>query len=232
MGKSSTIAIVLGAALLVGCSRGTSVPGPKDASVDRNKVGKILAYAKEGMSGCDHDVRSAAVARHAWPYPAEAKNILWGTRYKKMELKLKPVEAAFVTATLTWKEGELIEVQDSDVVVHKPRRVVAKHDLHVTRKVWDQGTRVSRTTKAVSEGEDAYFLFYNSRGFCLIETEDGAAWTRCSLDGSFEGVSSEEPFACEQTWWVKVGKNRIDRGWMPFDEGLMMRVPPPGDAAK
>ncbi len=214
-----TVALVAGSA--GGCTKAASSPPVENPS----NVGKILANAEGDMDGCDHDIDSSAVAKHAWPFPAEARNVRWGNEYQKMKLKLNPRHAAFFTATVTWKKGELIEVEDSEIVFQKPRQVVARHDMFVTRKVWDQGVQVERTTKAVSAGDVANFLFYNSRGYCMIQTDDGAAWTKCTLDGSFEGVSAEQPFACQQTWWIKVRKSKVDKGWMPFEDTLMVRVP-------
>jgi len=67
---------------------------------------------------------------------------------------------------------------------------------------------------------------------CMLETEQGLGWTPCTLDDAFEGLSADDPFACEQTWWVKVRKSKADRGWMPVMPDLMDRVPPSPDAAK
>lgn len=220
------VTVALVASFAGSCTKAESSPPVENPS----NVDKILAYAEEGISGCEHDIESSAIAKHAWPFPAEARDVRWGNQYKKMKLKLNPRHAAFVTATVTWKKGELIEVEDSEMILQKPRQVIAKHDMSVTRKVWDQGVQVERTTKAVSAGKVANFLFYNSRGYCMIQTDDGPAWTRCTLDGSFEGVSAEHPFACQQTWWIKVHKSRVDEGWMPFEDTFMVRVPPPDDA--
>lgn len=181
--------------------------------------------------GCDHDVEFRAVAKHSWPFPEEYRNLRWGNQYQKVRLKLKPVSAAFVTATVTWKEGELIEVEDSDVVIVKPRRLVAKRDLFVTRKVWEQGIQVQRRYLAAAQGEVGSFLFYNSRSMCMVGTDSGPAWTPCTLDDAFEGLSETHPDACEQAWWVKVRKSKVDQGWMPVDLNLMERVPPT-DAAR
>jgi len=181
---------------------------------------------------CDHDLKSSAVAKHSWPYPADHRNLRWGDHYKKMKLKLKPTHAAFVTATVTWKKGELIAVEDSDVLITKPRRLVAKRDLTVKRQVWDQGIQVERTYLAVAQGEIGSFLFYNSRGMCMVGTEEGPGWTPCTLDDAFEGLSAEQPDACEQVWWVKVRKSKVNQGWMPVLPNFMERVPPPTDAAK
>jgi len=182
--------------------------------------------------GCGQNVEASAVAEHSWPYPADAKDLRWGSTYRKMKLKLKPTHAAFVTATVTWKEGELIRVEDSKVVIRKPRRLVAKRDLFVKRKVWDQGIEVERTFLAAAKGEVGSFLFYNSRGMCMVGTEGGPGWTPCSLDDAFEGLSEEDPFACEQYWWVKVRKSKVNQGWMLVEPGLMERVPASTDAAK
>jgi len=182
--------------------------------------------------GCDHDLKSSAVAKHSWPYPADHRNLRWGDKYQKMKLKLKPTQAAFVTATVTWKKGELIAVEDSDVLITKPRRLIAKRDLTVKRQVWDQGIQVERTYLAVAQGEIGSFLFYNSRGMCMVGTEEGPGWTPCTLDDAFEGLSAEQPDACEQVWWVKVRKSKVNQGWMPVLPNFMERVPPPTDAAK
>jgi len=184
------------------------------------------------MTGCDHDLRSDVVVKHSWPYPAESRNLRWLGKYKQMKLKLKPTPAAFFTATVTYEPGELIEVQDGEVLIEKPRRLVAKRDLFVKHKVWDQGIEVERTTKAVAQGEVGSFLFYNSRGQCMVDTEHGPGWTPCTLDDAFEGLSAEHPSACGQVWWVKVQKSRVDRGWMPFEPEFMERVPPEIDSAK
>lgn len=221
-----TIALLAGAAS--GCTKAGSAPPAESVT----EIDTIPAYAGEDMSGCDHDIESNAIAKHAWPFPAESRNVRWGNTYKKMKLKLKPRSAAFVTATVTWKKGELIEVEDSEIVVRKPRRVTAKHDMFVTRKVWDQGVQFERTVKAASAGDVTSFLFYNSRGYCMILTDEGPAWTKCTLDGSFEGVTAEQPFACQQTWWIKVRKRKVDKGWMPFDDVLMVRVSPQDVAAR
>jgi len=182
--------------------------------------------------GCDHDLKSSAVAKHSWPYPADHRNLRWGDKYQKMKLKLKPTQAAFVTATVTWKKGELIAVEDSDVLIAKPRRLIAKRDLTVKRQVWDQGIQVERTYLAVAQGEIGSFLFYNSRGMCMVGTEEGPGWTPCTLDDAFEGLSAEQPDACEQVWWVKVRKSKVNQGWMPVLPNFMERVPPPTDATK
>jgi len=215
-----SIILLVGLATSSGCKKGDSSPAT------------ATAESAGAMTGCDHDVKSGAVAKHSWPYPADHRNLRWGDHYKKMQLKLKPTHAAFVTATLTWKKGELIEVKDSDVLIIKPRRLVAKRDLYVKRKVWDQGIEVERTYRAAAQGEVGSFLFYNSRGLCMVGTEQGPGWTPCTLDDAFEGLSEEHPFACEQVWWVKVRKSKVNQGWMPVDLAFMERVPPPTDATR
>jgi hypothetical protein len=212
--------ILLVALATGGCKKGNSSPPTASAQTPAEVV------------GCDHDVKFNAVARHSWPYPADFRDIRWGNTYQKMKLKLKPTQAAFITATVTWKKGELIGVEDSEVLVKKPRRLVAKRDLYVRRKVWDQGIEVERTYLAVAQGEVGSFLFYNSREMCMVGTEDGPGWTPCTLDDAFEGLSEESPAACEQVWWVKVRKSRVAQGWMPVDPGLTERVAPPSDVAK
>jgi hypothetical protein len=218
MNATKTAFMLLVAALTMGCRKAEN------------------AQATSGLPpsfdlGCDHDVEIGAVAKHSWPFPEEYRNLRWGNQYRKVRLKLKPTSAAFFTATVTWKEGELIEVEDSDVVIVKPRRLVAKRDLFVTRKVWEQGIHVQRRYLAVAQGEVGSFLFYNSRGMCMVGTDSGPAWTPCTLDDAFEGLSETHPDACEQAWWVKVRKSKVEQGWMPVDLSLMERVPPT-DAAR
>jgi hypothetical protein len=203
-----------------GCNKGGSSPGTSNAQ------------AAVGLRGCDHDDKVNAVAKHSWPYPADLRNLRWGDTYRKMQLKLKPTHASFITATVTWKKGALIGVQDSEVLIKKPRRLVAKRDLYVKRKVWDQGVEVERTYLAVARGEVGSFLFYNSRGMCMVDTHGGPGWTPCTLDDAFEGLSAEDPAACEQLWWVKVRKSKVHQGWMVVEPGLMERVPAAIDAAK
>lgn len=194
------------------------------------KKGDVSASSADAQTtvealGCSHDEEANAVATHSWPYPADLLDLRWGDDYRKMRLKLKPSHAAFVTATVTWKEGELIRVEDSLVLIRKPRRLVAKRDLYVKRKVWDQGIEVERNYLAAARGELGSFLFYNSRGRCMLGTPDGPGWTPCTLDDAFEGLSEENPEACEQFWWVKVRKSKVDQGWMVVEPGLMERVP-------
>jgi hypothetical protein len=221
MRAASILTAVLIAALATGsCKKSESSPAT------------ATAHPAPEVIGCDHDLKSNAVARHSWPYPADFRNLRWGDKYKQMKLKLKPTRAAFITATVTWKKGELIAVEESEVLITKPRRLVAKRDLYVKRKVWDQGIEVERTYQAATRGKVSSFLFYNSRGMCMVDTEQGPGWTPCTLDDAFEGLSAEHPFACEQIWWVKVRKSKTDQGWMPVAPELMDRVPPPLDEAK
>ncbi|MGB8329631.1 MAG: hypothetical protein WCE62_05840 [Polyangiales bacterium] len=213
------VAAGLATSLVAGCKKNDGSPSTATA-----------AWTEEPI-GCDHDAKSNAVAMHSWPYPADSKDLRWGNRYEKMRLRLGPSNAAFITATVTWKPGTLIPVEDSQVRITKPRQLVAKRDLYVTHKVWDQGVKVERTDRAVAAGEIGKFLFYNSRGRCMLDTEQGPAWTPCTLDDAFVGLSAAHPFACEQTWWVKVRKSRTHRGWMVVRLDRMERVPP-SDAAK
>ena len=214
------IVIIAVIAALAGCKKGGNSPGANAAS------------AVPTVVGCDHDLGSTAVALHSWPYPAEARELRWGDRYRRNTLKLKPNHASFVTATVTWKSGDLIRVEDSQIRILKPRRLVAKRDLYVKRKVWDQGVEVERTFLAAAEGEVGSFLFYNSKGMCLVDTSGGPGWTACTLDDAFEGLSEARPHACEQIWWVKVRKSKVDRGWMKVDEAFMKRVVPKTAEAK
>ena len=214
------VAIVV-LALAGACKKGSGAPNTvtaDDAAVER--------------LGCEHDVKSNALAKHSWPYPADYRDLRIKGGYKKFRLKLKPTHAAFVTATVSWKEGDLIEVLDSEVRITKPRRMIAKRDLFVKRKVWDQGIEVERTYLAAAKGEVGSFLFYNSRGACMVGTEDGPGWTPCTLDDAFEGLSEESPYACEQIWWVQVRKRKVDKGWMVVDPAFMERVPPRTDATR
>ena len=181
---------------------------------------------------CDHEVTANAMLRHTWPYPAEYRDLRWIGGYEKMSLKLKPNHAAFVTATLTWKHGDLLRVLDSQIRVLKPRRLVAKRDLYLKRKEWSQGIEVEKIYLATRKGEVGSFLLYNSRGLCLIGTDDGAGWTPCTLDDAFEGLSADDPHPCEQEWWVQVQRSKVDKGWMIVDPDLMERVPPDSSEAK
>ncbi len=214
-----TISIFSG--LLIAATLGTACTKSDSAPSTATPASEALGL------GCDHDLKSNALAKHSWPYPADHRNLRWGDRYQKVRLKLKPTSAAFVTATVTWKSGELIEVEDSEVRIIKPRRLIAKRDLYVKSKVWDQGIQVERQLLAVAKGEVGSFLFYNSRGMCMVGTEQGPGWTPCSLGDAFNGLSEEQPEACEQVWWVKVRKSKVDQGWMPVIPGFTERVPPP-----
>ena len=214
---------LLAAVAALGCNKGQteSTTASGDAS-----------GGPSALIGCDHDLKSNAIAKHTWPYPAEHRDLQWGDRYKQMKLRLKPTDAAFYTATVTWKSGEHIVVEDSQLHFRKPRLLVAKRDLFVTRKVWDQGVEVERTFQAAKKGERGTFLFYNSRGMCMVGTDGGPGWTPCTLDDAFEGLSEEHPDACELIWWVKVRKSKVNQGWMPVDLDLMKRVAPPTDASE
>ena len=184
------------------------------------------------LSGCDHDLKANAILEHTWPYPAEARDLHWTGRDTVVRLKLKPTPAAIRTASITFRRGGHLEVEDSQVHITKPRRLVAKRDLYVTKKVWDQGMEVERTFLAAAKGELGSFLFYNSRGMCLVDARGGPGWIACTLDDAFEGLSAESPSACEEIWWVKIRRSKVDQGWMTFDPTLMERVPPKSDAAK
>ena len=183
---------------------------------------------------CDHDVLLSAVVRHAWPYPADYRDLRWVGGYQMAELRLKPTPAAFITATISFRDGDVIEVLDSQVQIKKPRRLIARRDLFVTRREWSQGVEVERTELAVAKGEVANFMFYNSEGLCVIGTDDGPGWTPCTLDDAFEGLTAENPDACEQDWWVQAKKKRkIDKGWMIVDPATVERIAPATeDAAK
>ena len=117
-----------------------------------------------------------------------------------------------------------MQIVDSEVVVHKARRVVAKRDLAVRREVWDQGRKVVRTELAVKAGTTVDFLLYDSRGSCLIAMPEGLASVACDLQDTFDTVTPDHPYACEETWWLKVDRAKTTRGWFPFDPERMERV--------
>ena len=181
---------------------------------------------------CNHDLASSGLAKHSWPYPIDHRDLRWTGKYEKVKLKLKPTHAAFVTATLSFRAGDLIEVLDSEVMITKPRRLLAKRDLSVKRKVMSQGIEVEREFFIAKAGEPVSFLFYNSRGHCMVDTDDGPAWIPCTLDDTFEGLSAERPFACEQQWWIQTQRSRADKGWMVVRPDRVERVGPPLDATK
>lgn len=225
MKPGHAICVVSLLALLAGgCKKADGSPSATAASGTGGE-------ASAGL-GCEHDLKSDALLKHTWPYPADLKDLRWVDRYTKVKLRLKPVPAAFFTATLIYKKGDYIHVKDSQVRVLKPRRLIAKRDLYVQRKVWDQGVQVQRPVLAAAKGELGSFLFYNSRGLCMLDTEQGPGWTPCTLDDAFEGLSEEHPFACEQVWWVEIVRSKVERGWMTFDSALMERVPSTSDEAK
>ena len=215
MRASPTLAAILLLASSVGCKK------------DANTASDV----RSGLE-CDHDVRIGAVAKHAWPYPAEHRNVRWQGGHAMHELRLRPTPAAFITATVGFRDGDIIEVLDSEVQIYKPRRLVAKRDLYVTRTVWSQGVQVEQTELAVAKGEVGSFLFYNSEGLCIIGTNAGPAWTPCTLEDTFEGLSVDNPHPCEQEWWVQLKKRRIDKGWMIIDPALVERLPPPASATR
>ena len=93
-----------------------------------------------------------------------------------------------------------------DALVH----ALAKRDIVVKRKVTSQGIEVEREITVAKAGEPASFLFYNSQGYCMVDTDVGPAWTPCTFDDTFEGLSPEAPNACEQHWWIQV---RYQRPW-------------------
>ena len=223
MRASSILITILTAIAVLGCNK---------RQTESRTAASEATPGSTRVVGCDHNLTSNAIVRHAWPYPAEQRDLQWGDRYKQMKLRLKPTKAAFYTATVTWKSGERIEVEDSELHFRKPRQLVAKRDLFVKRTVWDQGVEVERTFQAAKKGELGTFLFYNSRGMCMVGTDEGPGWTPCTLDDAFEGLSEEHPAACEVIWWVKVRKSKIDQGWMPVDLNLMKRVAPPTDASE
>jgi hypothetical protein len=179
---------------------------------------------------CDHDFEANAVLKNTWPYPAEYRDLRWIGGSQRIKLKLKPVHAAFSTATVSWPANSFLEVENSQVRILRPRRLVAKRDLFIKRKEMEQGVEVERTYQALKKGEVGSFLFYNSRGMCLVGYEKGAGWTPCTLDDAFEGLSPDNPHPCAQEWWVQLERRKVDRGWTLVYPDLMERVPPPSEA--
>ncbi len=197
--------------------------------------GKGASNASEAAARgleCEHDLKANTIVRKSWPYPAGVRNLVWTGRYNKTELKLKPTQIAFVSATLTFREGDYLEVLDSEVHVVKPRRLIAKRDIYVTREVTRQGIERNERYLVAKAGEPASFLFYNSEGFCMVNTDDGPGWTKCTLDDTFEGLSAEKSDACQQNWWVQVQRSKVDKGWMIVNPTLTRRVTGPPDATK
>lgn len=213
------LTLVLG--LSNGCGKGDEPRGAKSAN-DADSVGL----------GCDHDLKSTAVTRHSWPFPAELKNLVWTAGYQKAKLKLKPTHASFVTATISFREGDPIEVLDSELHIMKPRRLIAKRDIVVTRKAISQGIEVKREYLVAKAGDPASFLFYNSEGYCLVQTEVGPGWTPCTWDDTFEGLNPDDPNACEQHWWIEIARSRVDRGWMIVNQEVVQRVGGSPDQAR
>jgi len=202
-----------------GCSKGEEVRGAASAN-DTASVGLE----------CDHDLKVRAIAKHSWPYPADRTNLRWSANYQKVHLKLKPNHASFVTATIGFRKGDLVEVLDSEVHVMKPRRLVAKRDIVVKRKVISQGIEVERDIIVAKAGDPASFLFYNSQGYCMVDTDAGPAWTPCTFDDTFDGLSAETPNACEQRWWIQMARSKADKGWMIVNPDMVERVVPADEA--
>ena len=133
---------------------------------------------------------------------------------------------------MSWPADSFLEVKDSQVRILKPRRLVAKRDLFIKRKEVEQGIEVERTYRAAKQGEVGSFLFYNSRGMCLVGFEKGSGWAPCTLDDAFEGLSAESPHPRAQEWWVEVERRKVDKGWTLVYPDLMERVPPPSSAGE
>jgi len=211
--ETSILALVFVISALSGCKK---ADGPDSQSG---------ADGSPGGLDCSHDYEANAVLKSTWPYPAEYRDLRWVGGSERIKLKLKPVHAAFSTATVSWPRDSVLEVRDSQVRIIKPRRLVAKRDLFVTRREMEQGVEVEQTYLAVKEGEVGSFLFYNSREMCLVGFEQGSGWTPCTLDDAFEGLSPENPHPCEQEWWVKLQRSKVDKGWTLVYPDLMVRVP-------
>ncbi len=218
-------ASLLFAILLSGSSFGCSKGDETERAANANDA---LSAGLE----CDHDLRVGAVAKHSLPYPADQSALRWTGGYQKVTLKLKPTHASFVTATISFRAGDVIDVMDSQVHVIKPRRLIAKRDIIVKRKVIRQGIEVEREYLVAKAGEPASFLFYNSQGYCMVGTDEGPTWTPCTLEDTFEGLSAEHPNACQQNWWIQMQRSKADRGWMIVNPDLTERWRPPPDEAR
>ena len=214
------LALLITAFTLVGCNKSDG-PDPQSGA----------DAATRGLE-CDHDFGSTAVLKNTWPYPADYRDLRWTGGSQKIKLKLKPVHAAFSTATVSWPPDSLLQVKNSQVRILKPRRLIAKRDLFITKKVVEQGIEVQKTYPAVMQGEVGSFLFYNSRGMCLVGFEKGSGWTPCTLDDAFEGLSPDDPHPCAQEWWVELERRRADKGWTLVYPDLMERVPPTASEAR
>jgi hypothetical protein len=174
--------------------------------------------------GCEHDTELNLAFPKTWPYPADDRQLRWRGPSMRVELQVKPRNSAPVTGSSRWKDGEGMEIVDSQIVVHKARRVVAKRDLTVSREVWDQGRKIVQSMLAVEAGATVEFLLYDSRGTCLIMTPQGLASVSCNLQDTFDTVTPDNPYACEETWWLKVDQGKMTRGWFKFDPKRMERV--------
>ena len=73
--------------LAASCKKGGDAPSAATAN----------DAAEEGLD-CDHDLTSNALAKHAWPYPADYRDLRKKGGYEKFKLNLKPTHPAFVTA--------------------------------------------------------------------------------------------------------------------------------------
>ena len=125
--------------------------------------------AAEIVPGCDHNEKSSSIAKHSWPYPADYRDLRWGSHYKQMQLKLKPTNAAFVTATVTWKKGELIGVEDSEVLPVRPgqpiRYPVEAEGRHVDVDVNNNSTiNVTAGTLDIGGGGTSGGVFSTATG--------------------------------------------------------------------
>ena len=216
----SLLVLALAVASLIGCSKSDGPDAQSGADA-----------ATRGLE-CDHDFKTSAVLKNTWPYPAEYRNLTWVGGSQRIKLKLKPNHAAFTTATVSWPADSFLEVKNSQIRIMKPRRLVAKRDLFITRKEMEQGIEVEKTYPAAKQGEVGSFLFYNSRGMCLVGFEKGSGWTPCTLDDAFEGLSADNPHPCAQEWWVELERRKVDKGWTLVFPDLMERVPPPATEAR
>ncbi len=175
-------------------------------------------------TGCEHDAAVNLVFSKTWPYPADDRQILWRGPSLRVRLRMKPRSSSPVTGSTRWKDGEDMQILDSQVVVRKARRVVAKRELALSREIWDQGRKIVASTLAVEAGATVDFLLFDSRGACLIMTPEGLASVACDLHDTFENVTPENPYACEEIWWFKVDQGKTTRGWFTFDPERMERV--------
>lgn len=174
--------------------------------------------------GCDHDRRVDVELGHVWPY-AGVDEVHWAGRREATGLHIKPRRVSVRRDTVRWKTGARIEVQDTTLIVTKPRRVVARQALAlkwVSQPGRQGATAVPEATVEVGQAVD--FLAHDADGTCYAMLGGGVASGPCAPSEVFEAFGEGVPVAaCAQTWWLKVKEGR-HRGWLPFDSGRMQLV--------